>query len=205
MHGGLLCIAFCLSVCDFTKIQAGQKVTRPKFTRPKFNTHLQFWEYASYLAASHYISASCEDLINLQVGSLQCQVAFLAILRVLRLDLGGLGSEFRPFWRSRAWIWGVRSLDLGHFRGPWPGFEGPWAWFFWLIFAHLGGSRPGFKLFWWSWAWILPIWGFLGLDFGHSGLCYKLSQWPFGHLASLKLEQLFYIQKGDSGKAWFKE
>ncbi len=31
MHGGLLCIAFCLSVRDWTKIQIGHKVTGPKF------------------------------------------------------------------------------------------------------------------------------------------------------------------------------
>ncbi len=32
MHGGLLCIAFCLSVRDWTKIRTRQKVTRSKFT-----------------------------------------------------------------------------------------------------------------------------------------------------------------------------
>ncbi len=30
MHGGLICITFCMSVCHLTKIQARQKVTRPK-------------------------------------------------------------------------------------------------------------------------------------------------------------------------------
>ncbi len=42
MHSGLMCIAFCLcvfraSVCDWTKIQTGPKVTRPKVNLAKLS------------------------------------------------------------------------------------------------------------------------------------------------------------------------
>ena len=90
MHGGLICIAIRLSVClsvrlwldqnsDLTKIQTGQKVTRPDFRLAKRalisyflhvdgNCQLQFWSE---------INKSC----HWQVCSLQRQVAFFGIIQ----------------------------------------------------------------------------------------------------------------------------
>ncbi len=75
MHGGLLCITFCLSVgCDVTKIQPGPKVTWQKCL-------LAIWNIAICLPMVFIKFTSIKQnvidgLIQKQVGSFQRQVAF---------------------------------------------------------------------------------------------------------------------------------
>ncbi len=63
MHGGLLCITFCLSVClsgcDLTKIQTRQKVTRQKFISQE---PFDIWSPKSLQVATLWVLARCKSL-----------------------------------------------------------------------------------------------------------------------------------------------
>ncbi len=45
LHGGLICITSCLSVCDWTKIQTRQKVTRKKIISPELFGLVAVFDY----------------------------------------------------------------------------------------------------------------------------------------------------------------